>query len=98
MNALARAGCTDDRHVHCPRASARCLHRSKQKDSDQQDSVVDTNGLPVRLALTAGEAHDNRLAGSLLKNWISVKGIPGLAREYIREIVRKPERREQRRA
>ena len=27
-------------------------------------AVVDTNGLPVRLALTAGEAHDNRLAGS----------------------------------
>ena len=25
--------------------------------------VVDTNGRPVRLALTAGEAHDNRLAG-----------------------------------
>ena len=24
--------------------------------------VVDTNGLPVRLGLTAGEAHDNRLA------------------------------------
>jgi hypothetical protein len=29
-------------------------------------AVVDTNGLPVRLALTAGEAHDNRLAGRLL--------------------------------
>ena len=29
-------------------------------------AVVDTNGLPVRLALTAGEAHDNQLAGSLL--------------------------------
>src|SRR5262249_30194578 len=28
--------------------------------------VVDTNGLPVRVALTAGEAHDNRLAGRLL--------------------------------
>jgi transposase len=28
--------------------------------------LVDTNGLPVRLALTAGEAHDNRLAGKLL--------------------------------
>jgi IS66 C-terminal element/Transposase DDE domain len=28
--------------------------------------VVDTNGLPIRLALTAGEAHDNRLAGKLL--------------------------------
>jgi hypothetical protein len=29
-------------------------------------AVVDTNGLPVQLALTAGEAHDNRLAGKLL--------------------------------
>jgi transposase len=29
-------------------------------------AVVDTNGLPVRLALTAGESHDNRLAGKLL--------------------------------
>ena len=29
-------------------------------------ALVDTNGLPVRLALTAGEAHDNRLAGKLL--------------------------------
>ena len=28
--------------------------------------VVDTNGLPVRVALTAGETHDNRLAGRLL--------------------------------
>ncbi len=28
--------------------------------------MVDTNGLPVRLALTAGEAHDNRLADKLL--------------------------------
>lgn len=29
-------------------------------------AVVDTHGLPVRLALTAGEAHDNRLADKLL--------------------------------
>jgi transposase len=29
-------------------------------------AVVDTNGLPVRLALTPGEAHDNRLAFALL--------------------------------
>jgi transposase len=28
--------------------------------------VVDTNGLPVQLALTAGESHHNRLAGKLL--------------------------------
>ena len=31
-------------------------------------AVVDTNGLPVRLALTAGEAHDNRLASKLLSH------------------------------
>jgi transposase len=29
------------------------------------------NGLPVQLALTAGEAHDNRLAGKLLSRWKS---------------------------
>ena len=29
-------------------------------------ALVDTNGLAVRLALTAGEAHDDRLAGKLL--------------------------------
>jgi transposase len=29
-------------------------------------ALVDTNGLPVRLAVTPGEAHDNRLAGKLL--------------------------------
>jgi len=28
--------------------------------------VADANGLPVRVALTAGEAHDNCLAGRLL--------------------------------
>ena len=29
-------------------------------------AVVDTNGLPVRLALTAGEAYDNRLVDKLM--------------------------------
>src|SRR5262249_31638376 len=29
-------------------------------------AVVDSSGLPVRLALTTGEAHDNRLAAALL--------------------------------
>jgi len=29
-------------------------------------AVVDTRGLPVRLALTTGEAHDNRLVLPLL--------------------------------
>jgi transposase len=31
-------------------------------------ALVDTNGLPVRLAVTPGEAHDNRLAGKLLSH------------------------------
>src|SRR5258708_2838826 len=30
-------------------------------------AMVDTNGLPVRLALTPGEAHDNRLCSVLLR-------------------------------
>jgi transposase len=29
-------------------------------------AVVDSSGLPVRLALATGEAHDNRLAAKLL--------------------------------
>ena len=29
-------------------------------------AMVDSNGLPIRLGLTAGEAHDNRLANKLL--------------------------------
>ena len=29
-------------------------------------ALVDANGLPIRLAVTPGEAHDNRLAGKLL--------------------------------
>ncbi len=34
--------------------------------TSKNHAVVDTNGLPVRVALTAGEVHDNRLAGKLL--------------------------------
>src|SRR3954463_14827883 len=33
---------------------------------DEIHAVVDTNGLPVHLALTPGEAHDNRLCSVLL--------------------------------
>jgi hypothetical protein len=35
-------------------------------------------GVPVRLAVTAGEAHDNRLAGKLLSRLINVAGRPRL--------------------
>jgi transposase len=40
--------------------------RSRGGLTSKIHAVVDTNGPPVRLALSAGEAHDNRLAGSLL--------------------------------
>jgi hypothetical protein len=53
---------------------ATCIARNKRQSigrargglTSKIHTVVDTNGLPVRLALTAGEAHDNRLAGKLL--------------------------------
>jgi hypothetical protein len=38
------------------------MGRSRGGLTSKIHAVVDTNGLPVRLALTAGEAHDNRLA------------------------------------
>ena len=42
------------------------MGRSRGGLTSKIHAVVDSNGLPVRLALTAGEAHDNRLAAKLL--------------------------------
>src|SRR5258706_10035729 len=42
------------------------MGRSRGGLTSKIHALVDTNGLPVRLALTAGEAHDNRLPGKLL--------------------------------
>jgi hypothetical protein len=42
------------------------MGRSRGGLTSKIHTLVDTNGLPVRLALTGGEAHDNRLAGKLL--------------------------------
>jgi hypothetical protein len=67
----------DDRHLHCPRASAWSLHHKEPapfdgkitRRLDKQNSCgVDSNGLPMRLALSPGEAHDVRLAGKLLSS------------------------------
>jgi transposase len=69
MAALAAA---HDAAVHSIRqlfdSSARRLHRRQQEAvhgpvarRPDQHAVVDRNRLPVWLALTAGEAHDNRL-------------------------------------
>jgi hypothetical protein len=42
------------------------MGRSRGGLTSKIHALVDTNGLPVRLALTPGEVHDNRLARRLL--------------------------------
>ena len=54
-------------HAACVTRNRRqSMGRSRGGLTSKIHAVVDTNGLPVRLALTAGQAHDNRLAGKLL--------------------------------
>ena len=42
------------------------MGRSRDGLTTKIHAVVDTSGLPVRLALTTGQAHDNRLVRTLL--------------------------------
>jgi transposase len=54
-------------------------------------AVVDTNGLPVYLALTPGEAHDNRLCSVLLSALLPrtmLLGDRGYDADWIRELAR----------
>ena len=54
-------------HAACvARNRSQSMGRSRGGLTSKIHAVVDTNGLPVRLGLTAGEAHDNRLALSSL--------------------------------
>src|ERR1043166_1571381 len=54
-------------HAACiTRNRRQSMGRSRGGLTTKIHALVDANGLPVRLALTAGEAHDNRLAGKLL--------------------------------
>jgi len=54
-------------HAACiARNKKQSMGRSRGGLTSKIHAVVDTNGLPIRLALTTGEAHDNRLAGKLL--------------------------------
>ncbi len=56
-------------HAACiARNNSQCMGRSRGGLSSKIHAVVDANGLPVQIALTAGEAHDNRLAGKLLSS------------------------------
>ena len=55
-------------------------------------ALVDSSGLPVRLALAAGEAHDNRLAGKLLsrlKSGTMQLADRGYDADWIRELALK---------
>jgi transposase len=68
------------------------MGRSRGGLTSKIHAVVDTNGLPVRLALTAGEAHDNRLARSLrsrLKAGSMLLADRGYDADWIRALVTK---------
>src|SRR5262245_37861639 len=67
------------------------MGRSRGGLTSKIHAVVDTYGLPVRLALTAGEAHDNRLAGKLLsrlKSGTMLLADRGYDADWIRTLVR----------
>jgi transposase len=67
------------------------MGRSRGGLSSKIHAVVDKNGLPVRLALTAGEAHDNRLATKLLsrlKSGAMLLADRGYDADWIRALVR----------
>src|SRR5262245_51367598 len=77
-----------------------CITRNKRQSMGRSrggltskiHAVVDTNGLPVRVALTAGEAHDNRLAGRLLSRLRSgtmLLADPRYDADWIRALVRR---------
>jgi transposase len=54
-------------HATCiARNKGQSMGRSRGGLTSKIDAVVDTNGLLVQLALTTGEAHDDRFTGKLL--------------------------------
>lgn len=58
------------------------MGRSRGGLTSKIHALVDTNGLPVRLALTAGKAHDNRLAGKLERFFNKIKHSRRVATRY----------------
>jgi transposase len=75
-----------------------CINRNRRQSmgpsrgglTSKIHAVVDRNGLPIRLALTAGEAHDNRLAGRLLsrlKSGTMLLADRGYNADWIRTLV-----------
>ena len=49
-------------------AETRLMGRSRGGLTTKIHACVDTNGMPVRIELTTGEAHDNRLVTELLSD------------------------------
>src|SRR5262249_13523924 len=79
-------------HAACiARNKKQSMGRSRGGLSSKIHAVVDKNGLPVRLALTPGEAHDNRLATKLLsrlKSGAMLLADRGYDADWIRALVR----------
>ena len=77
-------------HAACiARNKSQCMGRSRGGLSSKIHAVVDANGLPVQVALTAGEAHDNRLAGKLpsrLKSGTMLLADRGYDADWIRAL------------
>jgi transposase len=76
-----------------------CVANNNQQDMGRSrggltgkiHAVVDTNGLPVHLALTPGEAHDNRLCSALLSTLLPQTMLladRGYDADWIRELAR----------
>jgi transposase len=79
-------------HAACIiRNTRQSMGRSRGGLTSKIHALVDTDGLPVRLALTAGEAHDNRLAVKLLsrlKSGSMLLADRGYDADWIRALVR----------
>jgi IS5 family transposase len=67
------------------------MGRSRGRLTSKIHAVVDSNGLPVRLAITPGEAHDDRLCSVLLSVLLPQTMLladRGYHADWIRELAR----------
>src|SRR5499427_4156570 len=67
------------------------MGRSRGGLTSKIHAVVDSNGLPIRLALTPGETHDNRLCSALLSALLPQTMLladRGYDADWIRELAR----------
>ena len=79
-------------HAACiARNKRQSMGRSRGGLTSKIHAVMDSSGLPVWLALTTGEAHDNRLAAKLLSHLKSgsiLLADRGYDADWIRTLVR----------